>query len=99
MEKVITVNSNTQNVAYIYYTDIFWSKHIEKENIPGTYQFSIDNGIMISNSTQVSELKPNEPISAIYYLLGDYSQLVSSNEDDFQKYAEDAILIWERKWV
>ena len=96
MEKVISVNGEIQNVAYIYYTESFWSKHLEKKQIPGTYQFTIDNGVMISNSTQVSELKANDPITAIYYLIGDYSQLISLNEDDFQKYAEDAILIWER---
>ncbi|MDF2845688.1 MAG: hypothetical protein K0R00_4114 [Herbinix sp.] len=96
MEKVITVNGEKQNVAYIYYTESFWSKHIEKKQIPGTYQFTIDNGVMISNSTQVSELKANDPITAIYYLIGDYSQLISLSEKDFQKYAENSILIWER---
>jgi hypothetical protein len=38
----------------------------------------------------------NPEISAVYYLDGDFRDLVSADDEEFVKLAENAVLLWER---
>lgn len=96
MEKEVTMNGQTKNAAFIYYTSSFWTKYLERKHSPGTLQFSIGENIMADYGGSGQEVKVNGQIEAVYYLVGDYSKLITMNQEEFSNYTEKAVLLWER---
>ena len=100
MTKRLTKNGETIDVAYIYYTDTIWSKLISRAHQPGTLQFSIGNTMNDygheREKIESEEFDAEEEIEAVYYLVGDYTELVSMDEEEFLELAKNATLLWER---
>jgi hypothetical protein len=96
MEKVVSIDGQKKNVAYIYYSESFLSKHLERKHTPGTLQFSIGERVVGDKGKNDDEIVVDGAIDAVYYLIGDYIKLITMNEEEFSRYAEDAILLWER---
>lgn len=96
MEKEITVDGQTKNAAFIYYTDSFWTKYLERKHSSGTLQFTMGEDIMADYGGTGEEVRGNGKIEAVYYLVGDYSKLITVNQEKFSKYEKEAVLLWER---
>ncbi len=97
LNKTIEIDGVEQNFAYIYYTDNIWTKYFSK---PATndevYQFSIGNSIMIDYGKNREAIQSEKDITAVYYQIGDYRDLIQMSDEEFLKATQDAILIWEK---
>ena len=96
MTKTLTQNGEQIDIAYIYYSETIWSKYLSREHVPGSLQFSIGNSIMADYGHNGDVIDSSEHIVAVYYLVGDYSKLISMDEEEFRQAAKDAVLLWER---
>ncbi|MGG3737616.1 zf-HC2 domain-containing protein [Aeribacillus pallidus] len=93
--KTIEKDGEVQNVAYIYYTDSIWTKYFSNPNNNEKYQFWFGNEIMVDYAKNGKAIKSKKGISAVYYLIGDYEDLVQMSDDEFAKYTQNAILLWD----
>lgn len=96
MTKTIEKNGVEENVVYIYYTDSIWTKYISNPFKGETYQFSIGNSIMVDSGKNGEAIESKKDITAVYYLVGDYTELIRMSNEQFLKHTKDAILIWEK---
>jgi hypothetical protein len=94
--KTIEKDGKVQNVAYIYYTDSIWTKYFSSPNNNERYQFSIGNGIMVDYDKNGKAIKSEKEISAVYYLIGDYRDLIQMSDTEFAKNTQHAILLWNK---
>ena len=95
MEKEVSVNGKKERVAYLYYADSIWSKYMEKKNAPFTLSFTLSNSLKKGNADE--EYESIGEIAAVYYLIGDYSSLLSMDDEEFSAYAQKAVLLWEKE--
>ena len=96
MTKTIERNGVEENVVYIYYTDSIWTKYISDPFKDEPYQFSIGNSIMVDYGKSGEVIESKKDIDAVYYLVGDYAELLQMSNEEFLKSTQDAILIWEK---
>ena len=98
LTKTIEKDGKVQNVAYIYYTDSIWTKYFSSpnNNKGGKHQFSIGNSIMVDFSKNGEAIKSEKDISAVYYLIGDYRDLIQMSDAEFTKNTQHAILLWKK---
>lgn len=95
--KMVEKDGLVQNVAYIYYTDSIWTKYFSKPQNSKGYQFTIRNeNILNSDENGNAVIFEPEDIFAVYYLIGDYRDLVEMKDDEFLKNTQDAILLWSK---
>ncbi len=94
MTKTVMLDGKEMNIAYIYYTSSFWSDHLERKHVAGTLGFSIGNAIVTDEET--GSVQKTETVDAVYYLPGDYTKLISLDNDEFLKSAKNAVLLWEK---
>ncbi len=95
LTKTIKKDGINKNVVYIYYTNSIWTKYIPNYFKKEEYQFSIGNSIMVDYGKQGEAIQSKEDITAVYYLSGNYRDLALMSNEEFEKVAQDAILIWE----
>jgi hypothetical protein len=96
LTKTIEKDGKVQNVAYIYYTDSIWTKYLSNPNNNKRYQSSIGNGIMVDYDKNGKAIKSEKDISAVYYLIGDYQDLIQMSDAEFAKNTQHAILLWNK---
>jgi hypothetical protein len=94
--KTIKKDGKVHNIAYIYYTDSIWTKYLSNPNNNERYQFSIGNGIMVDYDKNGNAIKSKKDISAVYYLIGDYRDLMQMSDAEFAKNTQHAILLWNK---
>lgn len=55
------------------------------------------NGLLLdSEKGDVIQVMPMDELDAVYYLSGDYDNLMRLDAPEFQAEAERAVLLWER---
>jgi hypothetical protein len=94
--KTIEKDGKVQNLAYVYYTDSIWTKYLSNPKNNKRYQFSIGNSIMVDYDKNGKAIKSEKDISAVYYLIGDYRELMQMSDAEFAKNTQDAILLWNK---
>jgi len=85
-----------KNNAYIYYTDTIFTRNFSKTKSSLTHSFSIGNSMMIDFEKDKEPIVMKENIDAIYYLIGDYTELIKMDKDSFGEVAKDAVLLWHK---
>ncbi|WP_051569394.1 zf-HC2 domain-containing protein [Alkaliphilus transvaalensis] len=95
LTKTIEKDGINQTVVYMYYTDTILTRYFSDFFKKDEYQFSIGNTIMVDYSVQGEPIISKEDITAVYYLVDNYRDLVKMADEEFIKVAQNAILIWE----
>lgn len=96
LTKTIEIDGKEQNFVYIYYTDSIWTKYYSKPHNNEVYQFSIGNSIMVDYGKNGEAIQSERDITAVYYLIGDYRDLIQMSNEEFSKASQNAILLWEK---
>lgn len=96
MTKRVKRNGIEENVAYVYFTDSIWTKYISNKKPIKTYKFLAGSSIVVGYDEDGVPMAYREGISAVYYLVGDYTKLGQMSDEEFSKVAQDAVLLWEK---
>lgn len=96
LTKTIEKDGIKQHVVYIYYTDSIWTKYFSKPRKNKEYKYTINNNSVVNYDDGRGDIQVKKDISAVYYLIGDYSDISQISNEELLKNSSEAVLLWKK---